>query len=115
MNELALGRGKVRAGSEHADGVLNAGTAELCHFEPNLNLARKAEGCVKCAASLNDQRDRVAMINVEQTLFHEPSVHGAIEPLIVDRIVDVPISIIVGPAERDPLPSVVTLTALRWS
>lgn len=43
---------------------------------------------------------------IEQVLPHQPPVHSAVGPLVENRIVDVPIGIVVGPAGREALPNV---------
>src|SRR2546421_11200034 len=82
MDELALRRSLGAAVGKYADPVVDTRPAELSDRKADLDLLRKFERREIGAARLDDQRDRVAALDVEEALVDQPAVHGAVEPLV---------------------------------
>ena len=107
MREMAL-RGRIRAvGGKDADPVRHARISNARHEQADIDvLGIGKRGAVR-ATGFDDQPDRVAALNVEEALLDQPIVHRRIEPLIVDRVVDVPICVIVRPSCLEAHPPVI--------
>src|SRR4051794_14169760 len=103
MHELALRRSTI-ALSKHADTIADARPAELRDTQADFDVLRKLERCKISAARFDNQGDRIARPNVEHALLDHPRVHRAVEPLVEDRVVNVSVGVIVGPACRESAP-----------
>ena len=68
---------------------------------PTSTSLRKGERREVGAARLHHERDRIAASRCRAALLDQPGVHRAVEPLVEDGVVDVPVGVIVGPAGRE--------------
>src|SRR3546814_16091108 len=76
----------------------------MFYGQANVDGLRIGQGNGIAAARLHDQADRIAPARIEQPGLDQPAIHGRVEPLIVDRIVDMPIGVVVGPEGADFAP-----------
>ena len=106
MDKLALGSRLLCSDDENTDAITDAGSPEVRNRESYVDGLREGQRREVRAPRLHHQRDRIPAFYIEQVLPHQPPVHSAVEPLVENRIVDVPIGIVVGPAGREALPNV---------
>ena len=78
--------------------VTDARSAEAGNPQADLDIPGESEWSEIIAARFDHQSNRIAGGDVEQALPDQPAVHRAVEPLIEDRIVDMPVGVIVGPS-----------------
>ena len=106
MDELALRGRRSSPSAEHADAVADARPAELGDRQ-----ARPRHPAEMRAARNSEQRvSTTSAIGSPVSMSSRPCstsqrVHRAVEPLIKDGVVDVAVGVIVGPAGREPPPS----------
>ena len=113
MDEVALCGGFGSAVGEDAEPVAHARAAEMLDGESDLDRLRIGERSQVAAAGLDHEADRIAMLDVEQSRPDQPGVHGGVEPLIIDRVVDVAGGVVGGPARADLAPDALVRPRLR--
>jgi hypothetical protein len=103
----------IGAFAKNPEQVGDAARSHAFDHQADLDGTRIGQRGEIAAARFDHQADRIAAVDVQQSRFDEPLVHRAVEPLIVDGIVDVAISIVVGPAQRHAVPPAIMIAAAR--
>jgi hypothetical protein len=107
MDEVTFRSGFLGTYSEHADAISNAAAADAINGQANLDSFRIGKGAGVSAARLDNDKDQVSRRDIKQATLDQPGVHRGVEPLIINRVVDVPVGIIVSPARADFPPDVI--------
>jgi len=111
MDEEALRRGLLGPSREHAEPVPHARRPKPLDGEPHLDRLRIGQRAGVAAAGLDDEADRIAALDVEQPGFDQPGVHRRVEPLVIDRVVDVAVGVVVRPARAALAPGAIGFPA----
>ena len=110
MRKRRLGSSIVGAGNEGSQAKRDAGRTKARERKADLHRFRIGDRPCVSALRFDNEADRVASCDVEQTRADEPVIHRRVEPVIINGVVDVAIGVIVAPARGDGLPPAIVGT-----